>query len=202
MIDFILSFFLDMALPGVILGAIAFCAAYFIPVSYRVPTQALAVVLIAGGVFFLGRDMERKEWQLKVAEVELRNQWLEAQGERITENTVVVYKDRIKTIEKEGKVIYVDRYISKEDDNKCVIPDGFVRLHNDSVDAKVSETPTGINGTPTQIKLSEVGKTVNGNYLTYNQIAERLISLQDWVRKQEELHNKGKPAWQSNSQQP
>lgn len=162
----------------------------FIPIVYKLPSQVVAVVLICFSLFYLGVANEKKEWAIQVAEAKQKIAELEAKSEKVTTQIVVKYVDRIKTIEKEGKVQYVDRYITKENDAACVIPDGFVRLHNDSVEGKVPTTPEGINGSPTEVKLSEVGTTVNDNYITYNKVAEQLTSLQKWVKEQEALFNK------------
>jgi hypothetical protein len=173
-----------------LIAIIALIFSNFIPAAYKFPGQLLAVVLICFSLFHLGAANEKKEWAIKVAELEKENAVLEAKSQKVTTQVVVKYVDRIKTIEKEGRVEYVDRYITKENDAACVIPDGFVRLHNDSVEGKVPRTPEGINGSPSEVKLSEVGETVNGNYLTYNKIAEQLSSLQEWVRQQKETFNK------------
>jgi hypothetical protein len=90
-------------------------------------------------------------------------------------------RDNTKTIIKKVPV-----YVTKQDDANCPIPDGFVRLHDEATgnpSVPNTDTPGGTDGTSESIVLSEIGRTVVGNYGNCRETALRLERLQDWVKK-------------------
>ena len=51
---------------------------------------------------------------------------------------------------------------------------------------------------PTELKLSTVGKTIGQNYRIYHELSEQLIQLQNWIKDQVVLYNTVKPTNWSN----
>ena len=77
-------------------------------------------------------------------------------------------------------------------------------LH-DSAAANTPEVPepTGPSyESPTELKLSTVGKTIGQNYRTYHEVSEQLIQLQDWIRDQVVLYNTVKPSTDLDATEP
>lgn len=84
------------------------------------------------------------------------------------------------------KIIEVTKYVTAKDDANCIIPTGFVRLHNDSIDAKSSdssktESISSSTDSPSGIKLSQVGRTVSDNYNICQTEMKKLEELQKTV---------------------
>lgn len=94
---------------------------------------------------------------------------------------------RYKTITKE-----VPANVTAKADAQCAIPRGFVRVH-DLATTGMPDVP-GASGVsnggapdaddPSGIPLSDVARTVAGNYGTYQQVVAQLLALQDWIRQQ------------------
>ena len=92
---------------------------------------------------------------------------------------------------------YVERlkviYRSAENENVeavnglgCVIPNGFVRLHdNAAIATAVPQAPSLLDGSPSGVKLSDVSRSVAGNYRQCNEQAAQLNALIDFVQAQE-----------------
>jgi hypothetical protein len=70
----------------------------------------------------------------------------------------------------------------------CTLPESFVRLHDSAVQGTVPNTSSGIDGTASGIALSEAERVIIENYGQYQQVAEQLRALQEWVIEQKKLN--------------
>jgi len=61
-------------------------------------------------------------------------------------------------------------------------------VHDSAAKNTVPGPSTGTDGAASGIALSEVERTINDNYTTYNKVAEQLKLLQEWVTKQKEIN--------------
>jgi len=76
-------------------------------------------------------------------------------------------------------------YVAAEADAACPIPVGFVRLHDAAAAGAWPAVPIASgppNDAPSGIALSGVAATVAENYGSCRETAERLTSLQEWIR--------------------
>ena len=114
---------------------------------------------------------------------------LEVAQEKVTERVVTEYVDRIVEVEKAGRTIIkrVPVYVTVVDDSRCTINAGFVRLWNDSNQGKVSESSAGADAAPSGVVLSEVATQKATEALICRKTEQQLISLQQWVLRQQEL---------------
>ena len=85
------------------------------------------------------------------------------------------------TIEKE-----VIRYEAANLD-ACPLSAGARSLHDGAANNTVPDSSSTADGTPTGLKTAALVKTCPENYATYHQSADRLRSLQEWVRAQATL---------------
>lgn len=114
----------------------------------------------------------------------------------------VVQQDQVtqavaeKAEEKQAEIRYVTQtvikkvpiYVTQKSDAACPVPLGFVRLHDAAArGTALSESPGEPNDGPSDVKLSEAGRTVVENYGTCLATRQTLIALQDWVRQQQTL---------------
>lgn len=131
---------------------------------------------------------------IKKLEDEIARLEIEAQSVETTTVIVTEYKDRIIEVEKKVPV-YVESVeeIFKYDDS-VIIPADLARLHDKMVcdrEARHAYPACGtINGPPAPVTLGQFSKTVISNYGKCEANSEQLISLSEWVRKQDALINK------------
>jgi hypothetical protein len=91
----------------------------------------------------------------------------------------VVIHDKAQIITKE-----VPQYVTVKDDSACTINNGFVGLWNDANANAVPPTPSGADEAPSSVKLSDVAAEHGREAELYNQTANQLIELQNWVKAQ------------------
>lgn len=96
-------------------------------------------------------------------------------------------QEKIRTVFKD-RIIYLDREVPveviKRMDSGCVIPNHFVSMWNSANQGKVPNASSGIDESPSDVKLTDVEwqKERESEICITN--TEQLIGLQDWVRKQ------------------
>lgn len=170
---------------SLVLGAIPFIK------TYKLPVQALGIVVLCAGLFFEGALYCNATWNEKV--VELEKKVAAAQIESAQSNTKIVTK-YITRVEKakdntNENIKYVEQYVAADDD-KCNVPNSVVVLHDS---ASKNEVPPSTGGTyegTSDVKISEITTTVVENYGTYYQISEQLKAWQEWYKTQKEIFEK------------
>lgn len=112
-----------------------------------------------------------------------------AEQARAASEYVVVYTQRAAEIREVTRTVIkeIPVYVTPEADAACAVPPGFVRVHDAAVLGVPTDHPSvepdGAAGSPA---LSAVAATVVHNYGTCNDIRERLIALQGYVKSFEE----------------
>lgn len=174
-----------------IIGVIGSLASLF-PIPYRQSVQIVAAVCLVFVVFQLGQQHERREWELKVAQLNEQIAKLETESQKVTTQVVTEYVDRVKIVKEKADaiIVKVPVYVNKSADANCTINNGFVVLHDAAAKNKVPETPRDSHAEASGVKLSTIASTVAGNYGTCHEIRQQLESLQQWVREQEKLINR------------
>lgn len=79
----------------------------------------------------------------------------------------------------------VHQHVTAEMDRDYPVPCGFVRVFNTATHGPIPEPASCPDGASSGIALSAVGETEIRNDGQYDQIADQLRSLQDWVRQQQ-----------------
>lgn len=154
----------------------------FLPIQYRVGiiiVYLIGIILALGGTYVKGRQdiIVNNENEIKI---------LQAKQEEATSKVVEHYITQIKVVKDTNDKIL--KQINNKDDRMCTLPESFVRLHDSAVQGTVPNTSSGIDGAASGIALSEAERTIIENYGQYQQIAEQLKALQDWVKQQKELN--------------
>jgi len=186
--DFIINWFLGLLPTWVPWAIIGFGVALFllagilhrlIPLLYRLGITLLCLVLIGFGGWIEGRQNILSEGAKEVEKVVVKQKV-------ITKYIVKKYTEKIQKIEANHDAIA--QTITTKDDNMCTVPESFVRVHDSAAKNTVPGPSTGTDGAASGIALSEVERTINDNYTTYNKVAEQLKLLQEWVTKQKEIN--------------
>ena len=118
-------------------GIVGLIVARFIPipVTYKLPAQALSALAVVIGVFMAGAIHDNEAWLAKVRELEAKLAQAEAKSavETVRIETKVE-KQKQKIVEKQVLVKeYIDREVVKYD-NQCVIPKEFINAHNQAAE--------------------------------------------------------------------
>jgi hypothetical protein len=79
----------------------------------------------------------------------------------------------------------VEQHVTPEIDHDYPVPCGFVRVFNAATHGPVPDAASCPDDAPSDIALSAVGETETRNDGQYDQIADQLRALQDWVRGQQ-----------------
>lgn len=147
---------------------------------------AIASLLYVG--YMRGANAVRAEWAAERRQLESQHEAEVARLEKVNRTVEVRYIDRVRTVQEKARTIVkeVPVYVTVEDDRRCDIPAGFVRLHDlAAAQGDVPDHPSARepDGPASGIALSDVARTVAGNYGTCHENAERLIALQAWARE-------------------
>ncbi len=178
--------------PFFIFGVLFFSVSFFVDsIRYKLPLVIIGVLLSFVSVFYFGKKVEFDKNELEKSKIEISNQQKQVESEKVTTSVVIKYVDKIKVIEKE-RIVYVDRVkevFTTKIINDYPIPELFVRVLESSAEGKIPD-PAGItDGAPSEIKIDEAATYISENYDICRMNAEKLISLQNWVRFQQKVFN-------------
>jgi hypothetical protein len=199
-VSFTDQFIYALIVPGVIAGLALIAASLFLPsFAYKVPALLIGVITVLFFTYYSGKQTSDAKWKIKEAEHAMQVAVLEARASEITTETVVMYVDRVKVVEKirtEFKTIYVDKFITPEIDAKFGdLPHSFRLLHDYAAQGILPPTtgsPNGTTGPASGIKLSGATKVIVDNYFICHRTGAQLLALQEWIRAQEKLYNQVK----------
>lgn len=129
----------------------------------------------------------------------VQDKWDEAKLSETTFATVIRYKqadstvqivtkyvDRIRTVHVTGDTIIKEVPIYVPSDSPD-LPGGFRVLHDAAAVGELPNPARIADADP--VPAQNLGETIVWNYTTCRATAEQLISLQDWVRKQDEIYS-------------
>ena len=138
----ILTFLTDWIVHAIlaigIIGVIASFVLSFVPIvkNYIIPARIVSIVILCLALFLEGGVANRKEWELKTAELKVK--LAEAEAKAATENVKIVEKVVKKTeyIKLRGNdiIVEIDKIRTVLDTN-CTIPPEFVTIHNKAAEA-------------------------------------------------------------------
>lgn len=116
-------------------GVAGLIVSRFIPLTYRLPAQALSALAVIVGIFMTGAIYEHEKWLAKVRELETK--LAKAESRSAVETVKIetkVEKQKQKIVEKQVIVKqYIDREVVKYN-NQCVIPNEFIDAHNQAAE--------------------------------------------------------------------
>lgn len=122
-----------------IFGVIAGFLLGMIPIirKYSLPIKIISVLVLTLGVYLQGGLADYKEWQLKVAELEVKIKEAEAKSAEVNTEIVEKVVTETKVIREKGDTIvrYIDREVVKTEEvvkfiENCPIPQIIIETHN------------------------------------------------------------------------
>lgn len=105
--------------------------------KYSLPIKIISVLVLTLGVYLQGGLADYKEWQLKVAELEVKIKEAEAKSAEVNTEIVEKVVTETKVIREKGDTIvrYIDREVVKTEEvvkfiENCPIPQIIIETHN------------------------------------------------------------------------
>ena len=157
--------------------------------QYKLPAELVGVVLLVVGAYLFGGYGVQQAWLARVAELEAKVKAAEEQSQKV--NTVI--QERVVTKIKVVKEnVYVNREIIKEVagkqlDSSCSLPKSTVSLHDSASRNEVAERAAATDGTPSEVKASQLLDRVVENYGSCHENAAKLEAWQEWYKEQKKI---------------
>jgi len=189
MLSIFLSSKIDLIIHSLLaIGLILFVATRFIKL-YSIITVPLALIILAAGLFGEGYLYATKDYREKIAEFEEKVKQAEQKSQEV--NTVIETKvvEKIKVVKENtnANIQIVEKVITKYD-NLCTLSNAAIVLHNSASQNVVSpSTGKSVEGT-SDVKASDLLRTVTENYGTYYQVREQLLGWQEWYKEQKTIY--------------
>lgn len=178
---------LFLSIVGTILGFFASKIPFISPHGQLV--KIISIIVLIGSVYLEGSIANDKKWKDKVKELEEKVQIAEEKANKENIRIVTQVVERIKYVRGKTEVVIarVPIYLTKEIDAKYPVPNAFVVLHDSAARSEVPpSTGSAYEGT-SDVKISEVARTVAENYGTCNEVRQQLLGWQDWYRTQRKI---------------
>ena len=181
------QYFVWIAHLVICLGIILYFFGKFTP--YKIITTPVAILLIAISIFAEGNLYGTKGYQKQLEELQEKIKIAENKSAEV--NTVIQtkYVEKVKYIDrvKEGNVQVIEKVVTKYD-NICTLSNAAIVLHNSaSQNALAPSTGPTLEGT-SDVKVSELIKTITDNYATYYKVKEQVVGWQQWYKEQKKIY--------------
>ena len=157
--------------------------------QYKLPAELVGVVLLVVGAYLFGGHNVQQAWLARVAELEAKVKIAEEKSQQV--NTIIETKivTKVKVIKEN---VYVNREIIKEVagkqlDASCSLPKSTVSLHDSASRNEVAERTAATDGTPSEVKASQLLDRVVENYGSCHENAAKLEAWQEWYREQKKI---------------
>lgn len=153
--------------------------------TYKLPVEILGVMVLVVGAYFYGGVAYRE----MIAEYKEKVRVAEQQSREANEQLAEEVKKKAKVIK---ETVYVNREIIKEVtggqiDATCRLPRSAVSVHDRASQNEVAGRAEGTDGTPSEVKASQLLTTVVDNYGACHENAARLEAWQQWYRDQKRI---------------
>lgn len=167
-------------------GAVAYVVSSFVPFVGSVSLKMLGLALLLVGVFLQGLNWGANVLSSEVEKANAEIKRINEESKTVTEKIVTQYVVKQKVIKEKGDEII--KYVNTNNDADCTLHNSFVELHDSAAKNSIPDPARAVDETSSGIELSEAKKVIIENYNKYNQVAEQLKDLQEWIRQQRELN--------------
>jgi hypothetical protein len=157
--------------------------------QYKLPAEVTGVILLVCGAYLVGSYSTEMSWRERIKELEGKVAIAEQKSREV--NTVIETKviTKIKVVKEN---VYVNREIIKEVagkqlDTQCTLPNSTVSLHDSASRNEVAGRAAATDGTPSEVKASELIDRVVENYGSCHENAAKLEAWQEWYKAQKKI---------------
>jgi hypothetical protein len=157
--------------------------------QYKLPAELVGVVLLVVGAYFYGGYGVQSAWQARVAELEAKVKIAEEKSQQVNKVIETKVVEKIKIVKEN---VYVNREIIKEVagkqlDASCSLPKSTVSLHDSASRNEVAGRAAATDGTPSEVKASQLLDRVVENYGSCHENAAKLEAWQEWYKEQKKI---------------
>jgi heterodisulfide reductase subunit B len=182
-LTYLVHLILVIGLIGSILATIAKRFSYI--AKFVAP---LFFILFLVGVYLEGNLNGKKDYINAVNSLNKKIEEAEGKSAKVNEVIKTVYVDRVKIIKEksEDNVKYVEKIVTKYD-NLCTLSNAAIKLHDSASQNEMARGAPGTDEGTSNVKASELLRTVTENYATYYQTREQVIGWQQWYNEQKKI---------------
>jgi hypothetical protein len=157
--------------------------------QYKLPAELVGVVLLVVGAYFYGGHGVQQAWLARVAELEAKVKIAEEKSQQVNKVIETKVVTKIKVVKEN---VYVNREIIKEVagkqlDASCSLPKSTVSLHDSASRNEVAGRAAATDGTPSEVKASQLLDRVVENYGACHENAAKLEAWQEWYKEQKKI---------------
>lgn len=185
--DWIYHAFVSLGLVGLVVSSVL----SYIPAinQYRHPITLVSGLVFAIGLFMEGLIFGLSDMKEQVAAMEEKVKVAEHQAAIINEKVVIKYKTNVVKVKEVTNDILqqVETHIDKSIDTNYPVPNAFVVLHDSASQNQIPPSAGGAYEGTSDVKTSEVARTVTENYGTCYEIREQVKGWQNWYTEQKTI---------------
>jgi hypothetical protein len=157
--------------------------------QYKLPAELVGVVLLVVGAYLFGGHNVQQAWLARVAELEAKVKVAEEKSQQVNKVIETKVVTKIKVVKEN---VYVNREIIKEVagkqlDASCSLPKSTVSLHDSASRNEVAGRAAATDGTPSEVKASQLLDRVVENYGSCHENAAKLEAWQEWYKEQKKI---------------
>jgi hypothetical protein len=157
--------------------------------QYKLPAELVGVVLLVVGAYFYGGHGVQQAWLARVQELEAKVKIAEEKSQQVNKVIETKIVEKIKVVKEN---VYVNREIIKEVagkqlDASCSLPKSTVSLHDSASRNEVAGRAAATDGTPSEVKASQLLDRVVENYGSCHENAAKLEAWQEWYKEQKKI---------------
>lgn len=160
-------------------------------IGWQLPAGLAAALVLATVLLLLERSdhaTTKAAWAAETASLAAQHSAEVARLEAVNREVVVQYIPKVEYVRGETRTVVkeVPVYVTEQDDRDCPSTLGLTRLHDRALGqdgVPPDPTPAGAADRPAAAPLSEIGRTLAGNYGACREYRLRAEALMDWARK-------------------
>ena len=156
---------------------------------YAYIAKPISALIVFTSVFLLGTIYSHKIYNAEIERFQEQVRVAEANSQKTNNEIQTRVVEKIKVVREttNANIQYIDRIITQYD-NLCTLSNAAISLHNSASQNEISRsTGNSIEGT-SNVKASDLIRTVTENYGTYYEVREQLLGWQQWYREQRKIH--------------
>jgi len=188
-LDIITYRYFDYIIYGLLLiGVFSFIMSKALGV-YAYIAKPISALVVVASVFVLGTIYSQKAYNAEIERFRERVRVAEENSQKTNIEIQTRVVERVKVVKEttNANIQYIDRVVTKYD-NLCTLSNAVISVHNGASQNEVSRsTGSSIEGT-SNVKVSDLIRTVTENYGTYYEVREQLLGWQQWYREQRKIH--------------
>lgn len=163
-----------------------------VPLPYKILAGVLLLGAVGGFGYVKGYGHASDAYELQIAKdslvAERKYNELLIKKNKVDIQIVTEYVEKIKEVVR-WRTRNVEVIIDSVPDT-CELTNGWVSVHDSAARALHADSTRASDATPSGVTAPQALKEINNNYSICKENADRLVALQDWIRKQDQLINK------------